>query len=185
MPTGLRKREGRYSILRVIPKDLQDHYGRKVIVRALGTSNYKEAKRLLSIEWEAFEAEFEALRASRTKPATLPPRRPDRDLASITASVLTFLRRERETEAARGRLEFFMEDQRSAMQADQDVLDGRIRPDETLNDPPWSLLQHEAFRNARRIFLTGEGAGAGAAMPPQVTSNTGRTVMRSGPSWPP
>ena len=46
MPTGLLKRVGRYSTRRIIPLDLQAHYGWREIVKALGTSNFADAKRL-------------------------------------------------------------------------------------------------------------------------------------------
>lgn len=64
MLTGLIRRSGRYSTRRVIPLDLQAHYGRREIVRALGTPFEKEAKKLHVRMWQALDDEFDKARAA-------------------------------------------------------------------------------------------------------------------------
>lgn len=59
MPTGLLRRGARYYIRRRIPAELIKHYGRSEITRALGTSEAKEARRLLPQAWVALTAEFD------------------------------------------------------------------------------------------------------------------------------
>lgn len=64
MPSGLLRRDGRYSIRRRIPVDLIDAYGgRQMIVRALGTSDPQEARELRDAAWAELTAEFKARRA--------------------------------------------------------------------------------------------------------------------------
>ncbi len=63
MPTGLIRRGGAYSLRRRVPKDLLPAYeGRKEIVRALGTKDREEAKRLHALAWVALDQEFAAAR---------------------------------------------------------------------------------------------------------------------------
>jgi len=64
--TGLLRRDGgRYSTRRVIPKDLRPAYGGKeVIVKALGTADPAEAKRLHVALWAAQDREFAEARAA-------------------------------------------------------------------------------------------------------------------------
>ena len=64
MATGLIRRNGRYSIRRVIPSDLQSLYGRREIVRALGTATPAEARRLHARAWVELDDEFGARRAA-------------------------------------------------------------------------------------------------------------------------
>lgn len=47
--THLTKRGSRYSIRRKVPVDLQGHYGRSEIVKALGTSDRREAEQLCRV----------------------------------------------------------------------------------------------------------------------------------------
>lgn len=63
MPSGLLRRDGRYSIRRRVPSDLIAAYGRKVIVKALGTSDYQEARDRRDEQWAALTLEFKAKRA--------------------------------------------------------------------------------------------------------------------------
>jgi len=74
MPTGLIRRGGRYSIRRVIPLDLQAEYGRREIVRALGTADPREARRLHAVEWVELDNEFAAKRGAKgSKRAVVAP----------------------------------------------------------------------------------------------------------------
>ncbi len=82
MATGLIRRNGRYSTRRVIPLDLQAHYGRRELVRALGTADPLEARTQHARMWVALNDEFQAARKKLTAEAALPaasqgPRRPD------------------------------------------------------------------------------------------------------------
>lgn len=62
MQTGLLKRDGRYSIKRRVPTKLLPAYGGKqMIVRALGTSDHREAKRLVVLRWAELDREFAAV----------------------------------------------------------------------------------------------------------------------------
>lgn len=64
MATGLIRRNGRYSIRRIIPTDLQPHYGRREIVRALGTATPTDARRLHARAWVQLDDEFDLRRAA-------------------------------------------------------------------------------------------------------------------------
>jgi integrase len=82
MPSGLLRRDGRYSIRRRVPVDLIDAYGgRQAIVKALGTSDPQEARELRDEAWAKLTAEFKAMRAELAGadlPATTPaPKKPD------------------------------------------------------------------------------------------------------------
>jgi hypothetical protein len=48
--THLTKRNSRYYIRRKIPAELQVHFGRKEVVKALGTADPAEARRVCHIE---------------------------------------------------------------------------------------------------------------------------------------
>ncbi|NBB52266.1 hypothetical protein GVN24_28700 [Rhizobium sp. CRIBSB] len=80
MPTGLVRRGGRYSLRRRVPLDLVAHYGRKEITSALGTSDPKEARVLLTKAWAALDETFARLRQSgaATTPSSgpVPPAAP-------------------------------------------------------------------------------------------------------------
>ena len=72
------KRGSRYSIRRKIPVDLQSHYGRTQIVKALGTSDRREAEQLCRIEGVKGDVEFASVRAALaasapTQPTPAPP----------------------------------------------------------------------------------------------------------------
>src|SRR5471032_1598533 len=72
MCTGLLRRGARYSIRVRIPADLVPVYGKSEIVRALGTSDPAEAKRLCRAEGVKLDAEFTAKRAVLTRPNAAP-----------------------------------------------------------------------------------------------------------------
>jgi len=64
MPSGLLRRDGRYSIRRRVPVDLVEAYGgREAIVRALGTADPQEARERRDEAWAALTLEFKAKRA--------------------------------------------------------------------------------------------------------------------------
>lgn len=66
MPTGLIRRGASYSLRRRIPLELLPAYGGKIeIVRALGTKDREEAKRLHALAWVALDQEFAAARQLR------------------------------------------------------------------------------------------------------------------------
>ena len=62
MPTGLIRRNAAYSLRRRVPKDLLAAYGKLEIVRALGTKDREEAKRLHAVAWVKLDQEFAAMR---------------------------------------------------------------------------------------------------------------------------
>lgn len=67
MPTGLIRRGAAYSLRRRIPKDLLAHYGKAEIIRALGTKDRDEAKRLLALAWVELDQQFEMARQQLRK----------------------------------------------------------------------------------------------------------------------
>lgn len=81
----LERRGSRYSIRRKIPKDLIAHYGRTMFTKALGTSDFAEAKkrcRALTVEldreWDAVRAQLavdssSSVRVSSAIPEAAPP----------------------------------------------------------------------------------------------------------------
>lgn len=62
MPTGMLRRGSRYSLRRRVPLDLIAAYGKQEITRALGTSDFAEAKKRLALQWVALDEEFDARR---------------------------------------------------------------------------------------------------------------------------
>lgn len=152
MPTGLIRRGARYSTRRRVPLDLIEHYGgRAEIVRALGTSEPAEAKRLHALMWVALDQEFDAARAAiapKDKPAARPV-----DVAELAARAIQSLRVRRDEAAKAGALEDFMEYQREQLVHQQAALDG-VEPAEK------PLAVHEAHRNAVQGLLSGDGAMA-------------------------
>lgn len=77
MPTGLIRRNASYSLRRRIPLDLIATYnGRKEIVRALGTKDREEAKRLHAEAWVALDREFASARQI-AGPDPAPPPTPE------------------------------------------------------------------------------------------------------------
>jgi integrase len=176
MGTGLIRRNGRYSTRRVIPLDLQPVYGRREIVRALGTADPKEAKRRHALAWVELDIEFEARRAELAgKAAADEPAK----LADISPTVvglvrLDGLRAERDAAAARGELPAFTRFQRDALAMAQAMLDGDI-------EPTMDLREIEGVRNGLRAFLTGEGSFAISAA---RVARAEITAKRSGPATP-
>ncbi len=67
MPTGLIRRGAAYSLRRRVPKELIGAYGRAEIVRALGTKDRAEAKRLHALAWVALDEEFAAARGRKAR----------------------------------------------------------------------------------------------------------------------
>lgn len=161
MCSHLIKRGSRYSIRRKIPVDLQSHYGRTEIVKALGTSDRREAEQLCRIEGVRFDVEFASVRAalaasapvqnmSATDPATDTVRVNADDVASRT---LALLRRRRDAAAAQGyeALTAFLERQQFNLEDNEAILRGEL-------DALHPLSKHEGYRNALRAFLTGDGS---------------------------
>ncbi|WP_028199591.1 site-specific integrase [Paraburkholderia fungorum] len=68
MCTGLLRRGSRYYIRRRVPLDLVRIVGKSEIVRALGTSDPTEARRLCRIESVKFDQEWQALRDAPVSP---------------------------------------------------------------------------------------------------------------------
>ncbi|GLZ22654.1 DUF6538 domain-containing protein [Burkholderia plantarii] len=71
MTNHLTRRGARYYFRRKIPKALHAHYGKQEIVRALGTSDYSEAKRLAAVQTVITDAEWAALAAALAAPQHL------------------------------------------------------------------------------------------------------------------
>jgi hypothetical protein len=70
--TGLMRRGARYYVRRVIPLDLQELFGKREIVRSLGTSDPKEAKRLWLVAWAKFDRVFDQARNRNAISETMP-----------------------------------------------------------------------------------------------------------------
>lgn len=163
MPTGLIRRGARYSIRRRIPLDLVDHYGKAEVTRALGTSDPKEARKLVPQVWAALDAEFDAVRVSLS-PAQAVPSGPPVDPNAIAAQLLGKLRARREAAAARGTLAAFNQSLADGLFYEQAILDGE-------EAAGVSLARHEGVRNALRAMLTGEGALAIPTAAPVVQAD--------------
>jgi integrase len=74
MTTGLLNRGGRYATRRRIPLALVPLYGKAEVVRALGTSDRTEAKRLHALMWVSLDREFAAAQEAADKlAAEVPP----------------------------------------------------------------------------------------------------------------
>ncbi len=87
MPTGLIRRGGAYSLRRRIPNDLLPAYGgRKEVVKALGTNDREEAKRLHALAWVALDQEFSAARQREPDDETARIRRKLRQIADARAA---------------------------------------------------------------------------------------------------
>lgn len=157
MPTGLQRRGARYYLRRRVPEHLMEAIGRSEIVRALGTSDFKEAKKLLVLAWAALDREFEALSA-KTDISPASPGTPADDLAHISPTVIAITDldslRDRQVRAQRtGTLTEFRQQCADALTLYQEMLEGK-RP--TAED----LRVIEGRRNGIRAFLTGEGSMA-------------------------
>ncbi|MGA0583635.1 MAG: DUF6538 domain-containing protein [Castellaniella sp.] len=64
MCTYLQRRGNRYFIRRAVPAELRVAYGRREVTRALGTSNYAEAKTRCRAAAVALDDEFQAVAKS-------------------------------------------------------------------------------------------------------------------------
>ncbi|MGZ5199981.1 MAG: DUF6538 domain-containing protein [Telluria sp.] len=162
MCTHLTKRGNRYSIRRKIPVDLQDHYGRTEVVKALGTSDRREAEQLCRVAGAKLDEEFANVRTAlaasaptQDTPATAPaPDTPIRINADEVASrTLGLLRQRRDAAAAQGyeALAAFHERMRQGLDDQEAILCGDLEPFHPLS-------KHEGHRNALRAFLTGDGS---------------------------
>jgi integrase len=160
--THLIKRSSRYSIRRKVPVDLQSHYGRTEIVKALGTSDRREAEQLCRVAGSKLDEEFASVRAAlaasaptQDTPATAPtPDTPIRINADEVAScTLGLLRQRRDAAAAHGyeALTAFLERQQFNLEDNEAVLRGEL-------DALHPLSMHEGWRNALQAFLTGDGS---------------------------
>lgn len=179
MLTGLFEREGRYSIKRRVPVDLAEHYSpKKIIVRALGTGEYKEARLLLPIAWQKLDEEFALLRATATATATastplvhsapqpaLAARKygPD-DVEPLSRRLLGIMRRKRAEALTTGTLDQYLSSRREILKSYEDVMAG-------LEEPFGDIYLAEATRNALRWFLNGIDAPLSAAVAPSDGSD--------------
>lgn len=163
--TGLIRREGgRYSTRRIIPLELRPAYGgKREIVRALGTADPAEAKRLHAALWAAQDREFAkaraAMAAAKKAPAveTKETAKPI-DIDAYAARALVGLRKKRAEYLAAGRLEAFNLEARQGLETYQAILGGG-------DDPGLSLPEAEGMRVATLAILTSAGAAALAAAP--------------------
>lgn len=165
MATGLIRRGGAYSLRRRIPNDLLPSYGgRKEVVKALGTNDREEAKRLHALAWVALDQEFETVRNELAK--VIAPPTDSTKTSSVLSPVtgepisptvvalvdLDHLRSRRDRAAMEGWLPRFNRESKEALALYQAMLDGEIST--SGND----LRVIEGKRNGLRAFLTGEGA---------------------------
>ena len=162
MLTGLKQRGTRWSLRRRVPADLVEAWGQTEVTRALGTPDYKEARKRLPQAWAALDAEFDAFRAElRGQPKAAPD-----DPAVSAMRMLARLRGKRDKAAAEGKLPEFQDYLQHQLGMHQAVLDGE-------EDPVLGLPRHEGIRNGLRAMLTGDGAlsvqaeAALAAMSPE------------------
>lgn len=180
MCTHLTKRDNRYYIRRKIPVDLQAHYGRKEIVKSLGTSDRAKAIALCRKEDVALDNEFAAARAQLGAPAPSTdtgtaaapaPVVEEVNADEVAGRTLAALRQRRDAAALNGpeALAGFMENQRRQLTYNEDILAG--------DDEPWrSLATHEGWRNGLRAFLTGDGSVVATAPASRPTPN-GKTSL--------
>lgn len=150
MCSHLIKRGSRYSIRRKIPVDLQSHYGRTEIVKALGTSDRREAEQLCRIAGAKLDEEFASVRAAvaapapnqlmpATAPATDSPIRINAD--KVASPTRGLLRQRRDAAAAQGHeaLSAFLERQQFNLEDNEAILRGA-------SEPLHQLSQHEGYR---------------------------------------
>lgn len=145
MLTGLKQRGTRWSLRRRVPADLVEAWGQREVTRALDTSDYKEARKLLPKAWAALDAEFDAFRAA------LLARAQARDPNTVAVNLLPKLRAQRDAAAAAGELPAFNQRMEDGLFHEQAVFAG----DET---PSMDLAKHEGVRMAIQAMLSGEGA---------------------------
>lgn len=162
--TGLIRRDGgRYTTRRIIHKDLLPAYGgKKVITKALGTSDPAEAKRRHVALWAALDREFAEVRAAmaaaKKAPTVETKAAKPIDIDAYAARALVGLRKKRAEYLAAGRLDDFNLEAREGLETYQAILDGG-------DDLGLSLPEAEGMRVATLAILTGEGAAALAAAP--------------------
>lgn len=88
---------------RRVPADLVEAWGQTGVIRALNTSDYKEARKRLPKAWAAPYEEFAALRAAlQARPNGSPL-----DPKTIAANLLPKLRAQRDASAEAGELPAF------------------------------------------------------------------------------
>ena len=82
------RRGARYYVRRRVPLDLIDAYGKKEVLKALGTSDYAQAKKRLAEEWVALDREFDERRKDLARPAApeTPVKQPESRLARLRSS---------------------------------------------------------------------------------------------------
>ena len=113
MPPGLFRRNGRYYTRRRIPVDLTEHFGKAEIVRALGTSDAKEARIRHAKAWVALDDEFRRAKEGSSSATTASDPTQERaevgefDPAVFAANAFATLRRRRSEAAEAGRLSEF------------------------------------------------------------------------------
>lgn len=167
MLTGLFSRDGRYSIKRRVPVDLVEHFGKKIIVRALKTGDYKEARRLLPIAWLKLDEEFALARATPqesdassppklVQPAPVARKYGPEDVDPLSIRLLGIMRRKRAEALTAGTLDQYLTSRREILQNYEDVMAG-------LEEPFDDIYKTEATRNALRWFLNGLDAPFSAA----------------------
>lgn len=172
MCTHLFKRGSRYYIRRRIPTDLIEHYGRKEIVRALGTSDRREAVRLCRLEGVHIDQQFaearsriEAAGASTPEVASITPVSPP----SITPAEATARTRAAE-DAERDR-------------AEEHEYYYRYVKDEGVEEAEAEAFEESVARQVavmqeaqRRVHGATIAEGRASAVAQKANANTGRTV---------
>lgn len=155
MPSGLLRRDGRYSIRRRVPVELVAAYGgRKMIVKALGTADYQEARELRDEIWAALTAEFKAMRAELAGQGdgeALAPA-PAKRVYSKTPDIGRAARRvedERREAFEAGRLREWYGERQEEMERHEGVLSGAVEA--------WlSFYDHEVRLGALQAALDGK-----------------------------
>ena len=148
MLTGLKQRGSRWFLRRRVPAEFAEAWGKAEVTRALGTSDYKEARKLLPLVWASLDQEF-ADKQLAIDPNTDPNLDPHQKALGVVAA----LRIQRDKAVAEGKLQEFNERWRSELATHQGFLNGDLTP-------TWSLAAHEGIRNGIQAFLTGDGAFA-------------------------
>lgn len=178
MPTGLiRRTGGRYSTRRVIPLDLQKHYGKREIVIALGTADPSEARRRHALTWVEIDKDFAERRMGIAPTAIASPD----DVTDIGQRTLSALRKRRDIAQAGGQLGEFMAANREEIPILQAMLVGDFDPQ------GWSLGRVEGHRNARVALATGDGTIAANSQPatasPATSSADAITIEQALDRW--
>ena len=162
-PGAERRRENRldparYSTRRVIPFDLQAHYGRREIVRALGTADPAEAQKLHLKMWLQLDGEFDQVRRQMRDDAGIYEETSVEEISPtvISLSMVDDLRKERDEAFKRGQLQAFMVKTHDALRLAQAMFNGELP-----SSHPMRTI--EGRRNALHSFLTGENSFAIAA----------------------